>query len=149
MTTWGMLLDHSGLNAPGKRALLRDKQAGRCGACGVESKTLVADHNHRDGRLRGLLCRRCNSREGHLGSLLIDPHGPVEDLLAYLADPPAGRDLLWDFPEWWSFLYGREMRRQGVVAVIDIVDTWGTDDALWARLTAMEDLARGSPTPLP
>lgn len=42
---------------------LRTWQAGRCAWCGFED-SLVRDHCHRTGLIRGLLCRGCNSHEG-------------------------------------------------------------------------------------
>lgn len=41
------------------------KQGGRCAVCGVKSdKTLHLDHNHKTGKVRGLLCHKCNSGLG-------------------------------------------------------------------------------------
>ncbi len=38
--------------------LLQTIQDGKCKICGKKSqKTLVVDHNHKDGQIRGLLCR--------------------------------------------------------------------------------------------
>jgi len=48
-------------------------QGGVCAACAApptEKRLLDVDHDHRTGRVRGLLCRRCNRA---LGSLRDDP----------------------------------------------------------------------------
>jgi hypothetical protein len=48
---------------------LVEKQEGRCAACGrlPEGRALDVDHDHTYGRVRGLLCMRCNLAIGHLG----------------------------------------------------------------------------------
>lgn len=43
-------------------AAIEDWQAGRCGICSAET-TLVTDHDHSTGLIRGLLCHRCNTAE--------------------------------------------------------------------------------------
>lgn len=48
------------------------KQRGACKLCG-KSKPLFeldVDHNHRTGKVRGLLCRGCNHGIGWLGDTL-------------------------------------------------------------------------------
>ena len=43
------------------------KQENRCAICKRHSdKTLVVDHNHQNGKVRGLLCRTCNTAIGLL-----------------------------------------------------------------------------------
>lgn len=50
-----------GVTDEGYEALL-EAQGGGCAICGNTPKTrrLSVDHNHRTGRVRGLLCYRCN-----------------------------------------------------------------------------------------
>ena len=40
-------------------------QLGRCAICGTSSKGLVVDHNHRTGKVRGLICSTCNIHLGY------------------------------------------------------------------------------------
>lgn len=45
---------------------LRIKQAGHCAICGAHesslSRALAVDHDHKTGKIRGLLCQTCNSQ---------------------------------------------------------------------------------------
>lgn len=64
---------------------LLEAQGGTCAICGVVSgsrsgRRLVVDHNHATGRVRGLLCFRCNTAIGKLGDSV---HG-LRNALAYL-----------------------------------------------------------------
>jgi hypothetical protein len=68
-------------------------QAGACMTCGQDEKRLVLDHNHRTGKVRDLLCDRCNRGVG-----VVEEPGEVLRLMAYLArhgDLPAELDELW------------------------------------------------------
>ncbi len=62
-------------------------QQGRCALCKKPQSTkgrvkhLAVDHDHATGRVRGLLCTRCNHGLGWLESL------PLDLILAYLKDP--------------------------------------------------------------
>ena len=51
---------------PERLAALRVEQGGRCAVCRVGPATHV-DHEHNTGRVRGLLCHRCNTGIGMLG----------------------------------------------------------------------------------
>jgi hypothetical protein len=54
-----------GLSPEDHDALLRH-QGGRCPICDRSDLPLVVDHDHRSGRVRGLLCGPCNRAIGHL-----------------------------------------------------------------------------------
>jgi len=65
---------------------LLEKQQGRCAICGTsdpKSKNgfFVVDHNHASGRVRGLLCHRCNTGIGFLGDSFSDIARALEYLL--------------------------------------------------------------------
>lgn len=48
------------------KEFLADRQGGKCDICGISKKEdrLHVDHDHATGRIRGLLCHRCNSMLG-------------------------------------------------------------------------------------
>jgi hypothetical protein len=51
---------------------MRLRQGGRCAICGrVPVRRLHVDHDHRTGRVRGLLCQNCNTAIGKLGENLV------------------------------------------------------------------------------
>ena len=54
-----------GLTAAAYEAML-ERQDRRCLLCGKQPQILCVDHDHATGRVRGLLCRRCNAGLGHL-----------------------------------------------------------------------------------
>jgi hypothetical protein len=43
-------------------------QGGKCASCGVEKEKLDVDHCHLTGRVRDLLCRKCNLVIGFIES---------------------------------------------------------------------------------
>ncbi|TXH11588.1 MAG: hypothetical protein E6R04_01480 [Spirochaetes bacterium] len=63
--------------------LLLKEQDGKCAICGEvcsTGKRLAVDHDHKTGRVRGLLCRRCNRGVGHFD----DDISRLERALTYL-----------------------------------------------------------------
>lgn len=55
-----------GLSEQAHKDLL-DKVGHKCEICGVTGKMLVIDHNHVTGKIRGILCGKCNTGIGMLG----------------------------------------------------------------------------------
>lgn len=64
---------------------LLDAQGGGCAICGNtdERRKLSVDHSHVTGRVRGLLCLRCNSAVAHLG----DTAEALRKVVSYLDEP--------------------------------------------------------------
>lgn len=67
---------------------MRSRQGGLCALCG-KPKVLVVDHCHETGRVRALLCHRCNTSLGWFES---NPQVWVK-LSSYL-DQPCHADVL-------------------------------------------------------
>jgi hypothetical protein len=42
-------------------------QGGVCAVCGLARPRMVVDHDHRTGKVRGILCHNCNLIIGHSG----------------------------------------------------------------------------------
>lgn len=61
---------------------LHFRQSGRCAGCD-EPKKLDVDHSHSTGRIRGLLCRQCNTALG----LLKESPSALARLIIYLQNP--------------------------------------------------------------
>lgn len=80
-----------GLTVADYEARLR-MQDHRCALCGRpdghDGKRLVIDHCHATGRVRGLLCSRCNSALGYFED---DPHR-IANAVAYLGGLPCSSD---------------------------------------------------------
>lgn len=59
-----------------------EKQGQRCAICNAEStrRAMNIDHDHKSGKIRGLLCDRCNLSLGH-----IERHDWMERAKQYLA----------------------------------------------------------------
>lgn len=55
-------------------------QEGKCKICDKSFKTLCVDHNHKSGKIRSLLCKKCNSCLGFIDE---DPH-LLEKAILYL-----------------------------------------------------------------
>jgi len=58
---------------------MAEKQKNKCLICDSEEK-LVIDHNHKTGKIRGLLCSNCNCAIG----LLKDDSTILESAITYL-----------------------------------------------------------------
>lgn len=77
-------------------------QSFRCAVCkapfalhGKDRRFVHVDHCHSTGRVRGLLCARCNVTEGYIRSLGLTPTGYAKRLEHYLAHPPSQEEVLW------------------------------------------------------
>lgn len=61
-------------------SLLLREQDGKCACCGQSfGRTPCVDHDHETGKVRGLLCHRCNIAEGFLRDATL-----VSQILAYV-----------------------------------------------------------------
>ena len=73
-----------------------DEQGGVCAICGRrdsgrdQNEHFCVDHCHNTGRVRGLLCHRCNVGIGHFDD---DPH-MVRSALEYLVKTPPDIELI-------------------------------------------------------
>lgn len=52
--------------SPGEFERLSAEQSGKCAICKQTPKKLCVDHCHGSGKVRGLLCGKCNFAIGHL-----------------------------------------------------------------------------------
>lgn len=83
---------------------LLSAQDGGCAGCGRKpkgDKRLSVDHNHRTGKVRGLLDTRCNQLIGYLH----EDADLLHDLAEYLRQPPADEVFVQprihvDAPDW-------------------------------------------------
>ena len=70
----------------GEYDALVEKQDGKCGICGVTENLnrnrWCVDHDHSTGKVRGLLCVKCNTGIGNLGDTL----EAVEKAVKYLKE---------------------------------------------------------------
>jgi hypothetical protein len=86
---------------PGDYDRLLALQGGRCASCGktpgeVGAAFLAVDHCHRTGRVRGLLCKRCNIDQGRVEKdarrmLVVGAYTAAHALIGFIADHLAGR----------------------------------------------------------
>jgi hypothetical protein len=64
--------------------LMVDNQNGLCALCGnVPNKQLCVDHDHISGKIRGLLCYRCNNMLGHVNDDINLLQKAIEYLVRY------------------------------------------------------------------
>lgn len=86
-----------------------------------------------------MLCQSDNLREGARGSLLMSGDYPAID--AYLDDPPAGHEWMWDFPDGWCPECTRLVRQTGVT-VLEFVRSDQYSDHLAERHFTVDDAIR-------
>ncbi len=62
---------------------IREWLGNRCAICGIPAAwDLVVDHDHKTGKVRGLLCRSCNTLEGMASDSIKDWMGERDLVLA-------------------------------------------------------------------
>lgn len=87
---------------PEEVRMLMAIQGGRCAVClrtftvpGDENPvTQCVDHCHETRRVRGLLCRMCNTLEGFIRRLGMTPNSYLQRMEDYLESPPAQQERL-------------------------------------------------------
>lgn len=77
---------------------LLNLQGGGCAICGAfpTERSLAVDHDHDTGRIRGLLCMRCNTGIGHFE----DSIPLLEAAIDYLEDIPVDASHPERIAEW-------------------------------------------------
>lgn len=68
--------------------VLYEAVGGKCQICGVRYKVLAVDHCHNSGKVRGLLCKKCNSGLGFFGDSIIN----IDKAKRYLIESNAFRE---------------------------------------------------------
>jgi hypothetical protein len=78
---WASIKSRYGIDQQGYENLLKS-QGGGCAICGIsaEEKQLYVDHCHATGRVRGILCPKCNTAVGYIETC---PPETVGKILAY------------------------------------------------------------------
>jgi hypothetical protein len=68
---------------------MEEEQGFACALCrspeSIEERRLAVDHDHNTGRVRGLLCFKCNTALGRVA----DTEQKLESLILYLSPPPS------------------------------------------------------------
>lgn len=77
---------------PGEYLVLLEAQNGVCAICQRRQRyqSLSIDHDHKTGRVRGLLCKRCNH---DLLAAALESAEVLRRAADYLVDPPAEKTL--------------------------------------------------------
>jgi hypothetical protein len=63
---------------------MAEKQNQSCAICGRGTQRLDVDHDHETGKVRGLLCIRCNTTVGILEELFENNGAKMLSILVYL-----------------------------------------------------------------
>jgi len=74
-----VLVKKYGITQAQKKKMISD-QGNKCAICGDEHRLLVVDHCHDTGKVRGMLCTKCNTAIGKLN----DDPGMLRKAISYL-----------------------------------------------------------------
>jgi Pyruvate/2-oxoacid:ferredoxin oxidoreductase delta subunit len=68
-----------------RRELLLEQQGNKCGLCLIEleKRTIVLDHDHKTGKIRAVLCRRCNIGLGYFQDDLVKLEAALQYVKRY------------------------------------------------------------------
>lgn len=68
-----------------RRELLLEQQDNKCGLCFIEleKRTIVLDHDHKTGKIRAVLCRRCNIGLGYFQDDLVKLEAALQYVKRY------------------------------------------------------------------
>ena len=87
------------------REYKRTHTPAKCPLCGrlmkyVEARNITVDHDHKTGKIRGILCRNCNGLEGRINNLCTRAGTQIENslflirILEYWEDYKLKRDKI-------------------------------------------------------
>lgn len=69
---------------PGDWDAMFEAQGRRCACCGTPDAAWHTDHDHDTGKVRGIICARCNTRLGLCGDNAEAVRAAMREMLRYL-----------------------------------------------------------------